>query len=79
MVLTAISSFWIQEIRDGFSPIHLLSIITLISITAAIVAIRRGTARMHRKCMIGAYCGLLAAAAGTLAPGRMISTFFFGG
>jgi uncharacterized membrane protein len=39
MLLVALSSFWIFEIRDGAGPsfIHLLSVWTVISLACAIV------------------------------------------
>ena len=55
MLLASISSFWVFEIRDGAgpSPIHLLSIWTLIALGLAIYHIRRGNRRADRAFMIG--------------------------
>ena len=80
MLAVAISSFWIQELRagQGFSPIHLLSIWTLISLAVAIWAIRTGRRRVHRNFMIGTFIGVVAAGAFTMLPGRIVGTFLFG-
>lgn len=79
MVLVALSSFWIFEIRRGAGPswIHLLSIWTLISLACAIYLIRRGNVRAHRGFMIGTFLGLLGAGVAALAPGRTLYRFFF--
>jgi uncharacterized membrane protein len=72
MLVVSISSFWI-----GFSPIHLLSIWTLVSLAAAIYFIRRGKVRAHKTFMIGTFLGLAGAALGALAPGRLLYALFF--
>ncbi len=79
MLFTAISSFWIMELRPGhFSLIHLLSILTLISIPLAIYYRRRGNIRAHAFWMISPLLGLLIAGGATLAPGRIMYRVFFG-
>lgn len=81
MAATAISSFWIMEIRDGagFSPIHVLSAVVLIALARAIWAIRRGRVRTHRINMLSAFAGTVVAGAFTLLPDRIIGGYFFGG
>jgi uncharacterized membrane protein len=79
MALTALSSFWILEIRDGagFSVIHLLSAWTLAALFFAVRAIRRGNVRAHKKFMVGTFLGLVGAGLGAFAPGRTLYVFFF--
>lgn len=79
MVVVAVTSFWIIEIRKGagFSVIHLLSVWTLIAMSAAIWHIRRGNVRAHQRFMIGTLLGLTGAGLGALAPGRFISQLLF--
>ena len=79
MAATALSSFWILEIRDGagFSVIHLLSAWTLLSLVLAVRAIRRGNVRAHKGFMVGTFLGLAGAGLGALAPGRTLYLFFF--
>jgi uncharacterized membrane protein len=79
MVVVAVSSFWIMEIRDGagFSVIHLLSAWTLVALALAVWFIRRGNVRAHKGFMIGTYLGLVGAGLGALAPGRTLYLFFF--
>ena len=74
MILVAVSSFWILEIRRGAGPswIHLLSAWTLISLACAVVFIRRGNVRAHRGFMVGTFLGLAGAGLGALAPGRAL-------
>ena len=74
MLVVALSSFWILEIRDGagFSVIHLLSAWTLVSLALAVYFIRRGNVRAHKGFMVGTFIGLAAAGLGALAPGRFL-------
>jgi len=79
MAAVAISSFWIFEIRHGTgpSPIHLLSVWTLVSLALAIWYIRHGNVRAHRRFMLGSFIGLVAAGVFALAPGRALYRLFF--
>ncbi|MEL6584094.1 MAG: DUF2306 domain-containing protein [Pseudomonadota bacterium] len=82
MVGVAVSSFWIYGFRvwGPFSPIHLLSIMTLVMLALALLAIRRGDVRGHRNWMIGIYTGaLVITGAFTLLPGRTMHLVVFGG
>lgn len=79
MIVTAISSFWITTLTPGrFSWIHILSIVTLISIPLAIYYRRIGNIRGHAANMIGPFIGLIIAGLLTLAPGRVLHQVFFG-
>ncbi|MGE3246656.1 MAG: DUF2306 domain-containing protein [Beijerinckiaceae bacterium] len=78
MFVTATSSFWITAIVPGrYSPIHVLSIITLISLPLAIVYRRRGNIRGHSRAMIAPFIGLMIAGVATLLPGRVLHRVFF--
>ena len=79
MLVVALSSFWIMEIRKGagWSVIHLLSAWTLISLACAIWFIRRGNVRAHKGFMLGTLLGLAGAGLGALAPGRFLAKFLF--
>jgi uncharacterized membrane protein len=80
MSVVAITSFWITGIRPGhFSPIHLLSILTLLTLPFAIWARRAGRIGSHRAAMISLYVSLLAAGAFTLLPNRLLGHAVFGG
>jgi uncharacterized membrane protein len=81
MAATAISSFWILEIREGagFSPIHILSVVTLAALARAIHAIRQGNVRAHKINMLSAFAGTAIAGAFTLLPGRVLGSFVFAG
>lgn len=75
MMTTAIVTFWIgrSDAPLGLSPIHLFSVLTLVSVPRSILAIRRGNVAAHRSAMIGVVVGGLGLA-GFLAflPGRLM-------
>ena len=82
MAATALSSFFIHEIRlfGPFSPIHLISVGVLLSLWQAIHAIRHGQVVQHRKGMIMVYIGGIVVAGGfTFLPGRMMARMTYGG
>jgi uncharacterized membrane protein len=81
LTVIAVSSFWIHEIRliGPFSPIHLLSIFTLVMLPLAVLHARRHRVDRHRKAMIGIFVGaLLVAGAFTFLPGRIMHAVAFG-
>jgi uncharacterized membrane protein len=80
MAAVSISSFWIVELRHGqFSPIHLLSAVTLAALVYAIWHARRGNIRAHKRSMLLTMAGALGGAgAFTLMPGRIMGQVFFG-
>ncbi len=77
MLWTAVSSFWIRDLRDGaFSWLHVLSLVTLVTVTLGVVAVRRGDLRGHRANMTGSWLGSATAMLFALAiPSRLIPTF----
>lgn len=75
MLLTAVGSFGIKS-SGQFSWIHILSMVTIVSIVAGLVAIRRRQREKHRRCMQGAYAGLMIAFIFTLAPSRLVGQWF---
>lgn len=82
MVAVALSSFWIHTMKAwcDWSPIHLLSILTLITLPYGIWRARVGDIRAHRYAMIGLFLGGLIIAGGfTLLPGRIMHAVVFGG
>jgi uncharacterized membrane protein len=80
MFAVAVTSFWMTGIRPGqFSPIHLLSILTLVTLPFAIWARRVGRISSHRAAMLSLYFSLVAAGAFTLMPTRLIGRMVFGG
>ncbi len=77
MASVAIGSFWIKS-SGNFSWIHLLSVIVLLNLAAAIFFIRRKNVRAHRYFMIGNFIGLVVAGAFTLMPHRILGQALFG-
>ena len=81
MLVIAISSFWIQQIRliGPFSPIHLLSILVLVTVPLAVWHARNHRVAKHRKVMISLYVfALIGAGVFTLLPGRIMHAVVFG-
>lgn len=80
MALVAGSSFFIHQLRmwGGWSPIHLLSLATLLGLWRAIVAVRRGDVRTHARIMAALFVfALVGAGAFTLLPGRLLHVVVF--
>lgn len=81
MMAVAASSLAIHDIRmfGPFSPIHLLSLLVLVSVPMAVRAARRGQRRRHRAGMIELFLlALVGAGAFTLLPGRVMHEVVFG-
>lgn len=81
MAVVALSSFFIHQIKmvGLFSPIHLLSIFTLFSLSWAVYEARRGEIARHRLIMISLFFLALVLTGGfTLLPGRIMHSVFFG-
>jgi uncharacterized membrane protein len=76
MVTADVSAFWLQ--RDGFSWIHALAVINLVSIAAGIVCIRARRRAAHAAFVVGAYAGALIAGVGAFTSGRFLHQIFFG-
>lgn len=81
MAIVAVSSFGIHEIRlwGRWSPIHILSIVTLVSLLAGVLCVRRRNIAGHRITMQATYIGaLLIAGLFTFLPGRLMHAVVFG-
>jgi uncharacterized membrane protein len=81
MATVAVSSFWIHQIRliGPWSPIHLLSIFTLVMLPLAVWKAHRHAVADHRRIMILLFTGaLVIAGLFTLLPGRIMHAVVFG-
>ncbi len=81
MAVIAISSFWIHEIRlvGPFSPIHLISIFTLVTLPLAVLHAHKHRVMQHRNAMISIFVGaLVIAGAFTFLPGRIMHAVALG-
>ena len=81
MLSVAISSFWIHQIRllGPWSPIHLLSILVLVTVPLAVWKAHRHQVADHRRIMISVFSGaLVIAGLFTLLPGRIMHAVVFG-
>lgn len=82
MAAAALSSFFIHNSRGLFglfSPIHLLSILSLVMLPLAVWYARRRNMRRHRIVVLSLFwLGLVIPGALTLVPGRIMHAVVFG-
>jgi uncharacterized membrane protein len=81
MLSVAVSSFWIHQIRlvGLWSPIHLLSISTLVTVPLGVWRAHRHQVADHRLIMTLVFSGaLVIAGLFTLLPGRIMHAVLFG-
>lgn len=81
MVLVCMSSFWIHELRvwGKWSPIHLLSVFTLVALPLSVLYAARHRVDDHRKAMLRIFTGaLVIAGIFTFWPGRIMHAVVFG-
>lgn len=81
LLITAVSSFWLHGIKlvGPFSPIHLLSILTIYSVMRGVQHARTGQIQQHKKTMKGLfYYALIGAGLFTLLPGRLMHQLLLG-
>lgn len=81
MATVALSSFWIHKSRliGLWSPIHLLSIFSLIMLPLGVWYARRHQVKGHRITMISIFTGgLVIAGLFTFVPGRIMHAVAFG-
>jgi uncharacterized membrane protein len=82
MALVSLSSFWIHQLRlwGPWSPIHLISIFTLVTLPLAVWAAHRHAVERHRRAMTTIFFGaLVIAGLFTVVPGRIMYKVVFGG
>ena len=81
MLTVAVSSLFIHEIRlwGPWSPIHLLSILVLVTLPLAVLHARRRQVSRHRMAMLMLFTGaLVIAGVFTFLPGRIMHSVAFG-
>ena len=81
MMIVAISSFFIHEIKlwGAYSPIHLLSLLTIFTLGVGIYYVRVGNVKRHKQTMIALYFfALIVAGFFTLYPGRIMHQILIG-
>ena len=81
MLAVVVSSFFIHTIRlwGPWSPIHLLSLFTLVMLPLAVLRARRHEVERHRRAMTSMFVGaLVIAGAFALLPGRIMHDVVFG-
>jgi uncharacterized membrane protein len=81
MAVVAVSTVFIHTIKlwGPWSPIHLLSIFTLILLPVAVWRAHRHDVRSHRGAMLGLFAGaLVIAGLFTFLPGRIMHAVAFG-
>jgi uncharacterized membrane protein len=78
MMVGALASFGVRELSGHLSPIHLLSILTLISLPISVIRARAGRIAAHRRGMVIVYTALIIAGFFTLLPNRLLGGWLFG-
>lgn len=81
MLIIAVSGLFIHEIRliGPFSPIHLLSLLILVSVPLAVLGARKGDIKGHGRAMTSIFwMALVLAGVFTLLPGRIMERVVFG-
>ncbi len=78
MMITSLVSFWVRGATGHIGPIHIFSVLTLISIPLGIYHIRNGNVAGHIRAMRGVYIGMCVAGLFALMPGRMLGQIIFG-
>jgi uncharacterized membrane protein len=82
MIASSLSSLFIHELNvwRGFSPIHILSLITIVGCLYAVRAAMRGDIRTHRRTITQIYVGGILIAGGfTFAPYRIMNRMLIEG
>jgi uncharacterized membrane protein len=80
MLVVAVSSFWIHQIRmvGPWGPIHLLSVFALVMLAFGVAAARARNVRRHKITMISIFFGaLMIAGLFTFVPGRIMHAVVF--
>jgi uncharacterized membrane protein len=78
MMIAALTSFGIRHLTGHLSPIHILSVITLVALPRAIIDARAGRIARHLRTMTIVYGALVTAGYFTLIPSRLLGSFLFG-
>ena len=78
MMVGALSSFGLHGLMGHLSPIHLLSVITLIGVPRGVLLAMRGEIVTHRQTMLGVCTGLVLAGTFAFLPGRLLGIWLFG-
>jgi uncharacterized membrane protein len=81
LLIVSLSSFFIHQIRlwGAFSPIHLLSILTLATLPLGVLAAHHHRVTSHKVTMILIFAGaLVLAGAFTFLPGRIMHAVAWG-
>jgi uncharacterized membrane protein len=81
MLYIAIGSFWISELQlwGRWSPIHILSMLVIVTVPLAVWRAHRHQVRDHKRGMIALYAlALVVTGLFTLWPGRVMHSVLFG-
>jgi uncharacterized membrane protein len=83
MLGASISGMFIRDYKlpniEGYTPIHLLIPVTLLSLWTSFSALHQGNIAVHRKTMVSLYLGAcVTAGAFTLLPSRYLGQLIWG-
>ncbi len=78
MLISVLVSFGIRR-SGSFSPIHILSLVVLVTVLGSVYAAATGRLRIHRRAMKSAYICLVCVGLLTLIPGRRLGNLLWSG
>lgn len=78
MLAGALSSFGLTGLMGHLSPIHILSVLTLVGVPRGVMLAMRGDVARHQQVMMRVYTGLVVAGLFAFVPGRMLGVWLFG-
>lgn len=78
MMVTALSSFGVHSITGGLSPIHILSVVTIVGLVVSVRAAMRGDIRIHQRAISRLFISLVLAGLATFIPGRLLFGWLVG-
>lgn len=81
MLYIAIGSFWVSQLQlwGRWSPIHILSLVVILTVPLAVWRAHQGDIRAHKRAMIVIYAlALVVTGLFTLWPGRVMHSVVFG-
>jgi uncharacterized membrane protein len=78
MMVTALSSFGLHDMTGGLSPIHILSVITIVALVVSVRAAMRGDIRVHQRAISRLFISLVLAGIATFIPGRLMFDWLVG-
>jgi uncharacterized membrane protein len=78
MMVAALTSFGLIGLFGHIGPIHILSVMVVVGVPRAVLAVRKGRIRAHVRGMTIMYGNTIVAGLFAFLPGRMLGLWLFG-